>query len=67
LCLGCKALRQRGIEDLQAFKLGVYSLARDDGHGPQNATQAHIATLEHQIAQLEELIAAYEREDTQKS
>jgi hypothetical protein len=58
----CKALRQRSIEELQAFKLGVYSMARDDGDGPHDATQAHIATLERQIAKLEELIAAYERE-----
>ena len=62
----CQALRQRSIEDLQAFKLGIFSFARDDGDGPQDATQEHIATLEKQIAKLEELIAAYEREGTEK-
>jgi hypothetical protein len=62
----CKVLRQRSIEELQAFKLGVYSMARDDGDGLADATQEHIATLERQIVQLEELIAAYEREAAEK-
>lgn len=62
----CKALRQRSIEDLQAFKLGLFSMRRDDGDGWTDATQEHIATLERQIAKLEELIAVYERQDTEK-
>jgi hypothetical protein len=58
----CMALRQRSVEELQAFKLGVYAIARDDGDGLADVTKDHIAALEKQIAELEELIAAYERE-----
>jgi len=46
----CMALRQRSIEELQAFKLGICSMHRDDGDGTHDATQEHIATLERQIA-----------------
>jgi len=62
----CNALRQRSIEELQAFKLGVYSIARDDGDGRADVTKDHIAALEKEIDELEELIAAYEREKAGK-
>jgi hypothetical protein len=37
----CKALRQRSIEDLQAFKLGLFSMRRDDGDGWRRDPRAH--------------------------
>ena len=65
VCEWFKALRQENVEGLQALEGGMV-MRSNDGTGWKDITQEQIDRLKSQIAELDRLIEAYERQDAQR-